>query len=87
MRIAMRCAEVIPFPAVRRRAFLTKNGRLAAEYRPQAGSHYIDSLVAKHRQRLLRLGVAEAVANADAAELLWALQIECARYRAVGEAL
>jgi Family of unknown function (DUF6074) len=83
----MRCAEVIPFPAVRRRTFLAKNGRHAADYRPQAAAHYIDNLVAKHRKRLLRLGVAEAVADEDSAKLLCALQVECARYRAVGEAL
>jgi Family of unknown function (DUF6074) len=77
----MRSAEVIPFPAVRRKAFLAKNGRHAAEYRPQAAFRYIDGLVDRHRQRLQRLGVEPAIAEADAAALTAALHAELCRLR------
>ena len=77
----MACAEVIPFPVIRRKAFLAKNGRHAAEYRPQAAFRYIGSLVDRHRQRLQRLGVEPGAVEADAVSLAAALHAELCRFR------
>jgi hypothetical protein len=74
-------AEIIPFPARRRRAFLEKNGRHAAGYRSEAAENYLNGLVSRHRERLIRLGVNQDAIAVDIENLRSALQAQCARYR------
>ena len=73
--------QIIPFPSSRRAAFLIRNGRHAASYRMAAAENYLNGLVARHRDRLNRLGVDEVSADEDASELRAALFLYYARYR------
>jgi len=70
-------ATVLPFPSVRRAAYILRNARQAAKYRrPEAASNYIEGQMDLARGRLLRAGVSAKDAEADARALGMRLWIE-----------
>lgn len=70
---------VVLFPATRRRAFIVKNARHAASMSEKGAANWIGHLLAKHRERLARIGVEPKAAEADAVALETALRVEVAR--------
>lgn len=58
---------VVPFPSPRRVGYLRKNGELAASYRDPR--KYLESLIDKHAQKLVRVGVDRDTAARDVAAL------------------
>jgi len=70
---------VVLFPATRRRAFIRKNAAHAAGMSEKGANNWLAHLLAKHRERLARIGVDRVAAEADAAALERALRVEMAR--------
>ena len=60
-------AEVLPFPSVKRIAYLRRNGELAATYKNPR--KYLEQLIYRHVQKLVRCGVDPDVAAKDVAGL------------------
>lgn len=58
-------AEVIPFPADSRAAFVTRQAATMATYRPEAAERYLGQRLQAHRETLARKGVAGAAIEAD----------------------
>jgi hypothetical protein len=60
-------AEIVPFPAQRRIAYLRRNGELASTYRDPL--KYLEALIDKHTAKLQRVGVNPDLAAKDIAAL------------------
>ncbi len=60
-------AEVLPFPSVRRTAFLKKNGLHASGHKNP--SNWIEHIADIHAQRLVRIGVDSDIAARDVSAL------------------
>ena len=78
--------KVAVFPSAKRRPFVLKNAAHAAGMSPKGADNWIGHLVAKHRNRLARLGVDPVAAATDAAALETALRVELARILGRGAA-
>lgn len=67
-------AQVLPFPATRRRRHIARVAGATNRYRKRTSAHaYIQHIIDQHRGRLRRLGVDEAMVLADADALESAL--------------
>jgi hypothetical protein len=67
-------ANVIPFPAIRRSAFIARAVATASTYSPDAAANYLRAVLDQHENRLRRLGVDESLISKDVDALDGALQ-------------
>jgi hypothetical protein len=62
-------AELLLFPTVRRLGFIARAADAWQRYTPRGAERYLKTLVARHADRLARLGIDAATAAADVRNL------------------